>query len=140
MRVCCARRPFFVAEVGLPGDDFVLKGVSRDASGFSNGLRLTSDALVGVCWQMKKKRVQTPWAALRFGFSGRDWAAESVDVLAEAGLPGEDFVLNRAVSQTGLLNISKFHFLLRPLRNPPLAASRSQRHAVLLLMNRLKSC
>ena len=42
---------------------------------------------------MKRKRVQTPWAALRAGFTNRDWAASWVDVLGEAGLPGDDFVL-----------------------------------------------
>lgn len=63
-----------------------------------NRLHLTADALVGICWRMKKKRVQTPWAALRIGFSKTDWASSWVEVLSDAGLPGDDYVL-RAVSR-----------------------------------------
>ena len=34
-----------------------------------------------------------PWAALRVGLSGRDWASEWLDLLQQFGLPGTDFVL-----------------------------------------------
>ena len=56
-------------------------------------LHLTTDARVGVCWRMKKKRRQTPWAALRNGFTNRDWAGRWVQQLEEVGLPRDDHVL-----------------------------------------------
>ena len=40
----------------------------------SKDLILTDDALMGITWRMKKRSVQVPWAALRIGVSGRDWA------------------------------------------------------------------
>jgi hypothetical protein len=61
----------------------------------SSSLHLTKDALVAVS-MMKRKRRPTPWAALRKGFLGTDWAGSWVDALSEAGLPGRDFVLTAA--------------------------------------------
>lgn len=61
----------------------------------SSSLHLTADALVAVP-VMKRKRQPAPWAALRQGFLNIDWAGSWVDVLAEAGLPGKDFVLAAA--------------------------------------------
>ena len=40
----------------------------------SRDIELTPDAIVGVCWRMKKKPVPIPWAAFRVGLSERDWA------------------------------------------------------------------
>ena len=56
-------------------------------------IHLTADAIVGVTWRMKRKKVLQPWAALRVGFTGVDWAAAWVDVMAEHDLPGPDFVV-----------------------------------------------
>ena len=40
----------------------------------SKALNLTSDAIMGVAWKMKKKKKgAVPWAVNRFSFSGRDW-------------------------------------------------------------------
>ena len=39
----------------------------------SRDLHLTSDAIIGTTWRMKRKRRQQLWAALRVGVSGRDW-------------------------------------------------------------------
>ena len=55
---------------------------------WSQQLHLTIDALIEMCWGMMKKRVQTPWAALRCGFTNTDWAAAWIAALLEAGLPG----------------------------------------------------
>jgi hypothetical protein len=63
-------------------------------------IHLTIDALIGVCWKMKKKQCQVPWAAIRAGFTHTDWAGHWVAELEEAFLPAEDFVL-RAVSRNG---------------------------------------
>ena len=59
----------------------------------SERIHLTADAIVGVAWRMKLKSTMTPWAALRNGLNGDDWAGRWVVQLSEAGLPGEDFVL-----------------------------------------------
>ena len=59
----------------------------------SDRLHLTADALVAVTWRMKKKKVQQPWAALRIGLSGIDWAGEWVSCLEDNNMPGEDFVV-----------------------------------------------
>ena len=59
----------------------------------SRDLTLTDDALMGITWRMKKRSVQVPWAALRIGVSGRDWAVKWLDVLSHHGLPGKDFVI-----------------------------------------------
>ena len=67
---------------------------------WSNEIRLTADALVGLCWKMKRKQCQTPWAALRCGFTNTDWAARWLFQLGEAGLPGPDYTV-RAVSKDG---------------------------------------
>ena len=56
---------------------------------------LTDDALVVTTWRSKKKRFPLTWAALRRGFSGRDWAAPFLEALASANLPGEDFLVLR---------------------------------------------
>ena len=56
-------------------------------------IHLTADALVGVCWRMKKKRRHPPWAALRSGFTNTDWAGNWVQQLEELGLPKDDHVL-----------------------------------------------
>jgi len=58
----------------------------------SEGLSLSEDAVMGTCWKMKKKAAPVPWAALRMGLSGRDWAAEWLSVLRSVDLPGGDFV------------------------------------------------
>ena len=63
-------------------------------------IHLTTDAIVGVCWRMKKKRRQTPWAAFRNGFTNSDWAGNWVQQLEEVGLPKDDHVL-LAVSRDG---------------------------------------
>ena len=55
--------------------------------------RLTKDAVFGISWRMKGKKTQVPWAALRVGFTGRDWGSAWLSELAAAGLPGEDFIL-----------------------------------------------
>ena len=59
---------------------------------------LTDDALMGITWRMKtwrmkKRSVQLPWAALRVGVSGRDWAFKWLEVLSRHDLPGKDFVI-----------------------------------------------
>jgi hypothetical protein len=59
----------------------------------SDRLHLTADALVAVTWRMKKKKVQQPWAALRIGLTGIDWAGEWVSCLEENDMPGEDFIV-----------------------------------------------
>jgi hypothetical protein len=59
----------------------------------SEQLHLTSDALVAVTWRMKKKKVQQPWAALRVGLSGFDWAGEWASCLDTHDMPGSDFVV-----------------------------------------------
>jgi len=59
----------------------------------SDRLHLTADALVAVTWRMKKKKVQQPWAALRVGLTGIDWAGEWISCLEENDMPGEDFIV-----------------------------------------------
>ena len=59
----------------------------------SNDLTLTDDALMGITWRMKKRSVQVPWASLRIGVSGRDWAFKWLEVLSHHGLLGKDFVI-----------------------------------------------
>ena len=59
----------------------------------SEDLTLTYDALMGITWRMKKRSVQVPWADLRIGVSGRDWAVKWLEVLSHHGLPGKDFVI-----------------------------------------------
>ena len=59
----------------------------------TKNLKLTKDAVFGISWRMKGKKTQVPWAALRVGFTGRDWGSAWVSELASAGLPGEDFIL-----------------------------------------------
>ena len=56
-------------------------------------LTLTDDALMGVSWRMKKRSVEVPWAALRVGVSGRDWAVLWLKELSNHGLPWEDFII-----------------------------------------------
>ena len=56
-------------------------------------LKLTKDAVFGVSWRMKGKKTHVPWAALRIGFTGRDWGSAWLSELAAANLPGEDFIL-----------------------------------------------
>ena len=48
---------------------------------------------MGITWRMKKRSVQVPWAALRIGVSGRDWAVKWLEVLSHHGVPGKDFVI-----------------------------------------------
>ena len=48
---------------------------------------------MGITWRMKKRSVQVPWAALRIGVSGRDWALKWLEILSHHGLPGNDFVI-----------------------------------------------
>ena len=48
---------------------------------------------MGITWRMKKRSVQVPWAALRIGVSGRDWALKWLEILSHHGLPGKDFVI-----------------------------------------------
>jgi hypothetical protein len=64
-------------------------------------LHLTKDALVGTTWRMKKKKVVQPWAALRKGFSGKDWADHFIRVLESCGLPGPDFLVVAPQSDFG---------------------------------------
>ena len=59
----------------------------------SKDLTLMDDALMGITWRMKKRSVQVPWAALRIGISGRDWAFKWLEVLSYHILPGKDFVI-----------------------------------------------
>ena len=59
----------------------------------SKDLTLTDDASMGITWKMKKRSVQVPWAALRIGVSGRDWAFKWLEVLSHHGSPGKDFVI-----------------------------------------------
>ena len=59
----------------------------------SKDLTLTDDAIMGITWRMKKRSVQVPWAALRIGVSGRDWALKWLEILSHHGLPGKDFVI-----------------------------------------------
>ena len=59
----------------------------------SSQLHLTPDALVGVTWQMKRKKIQVPWAALRMGLNSEDWAGTWIDLLQSAEMPGQDFVV-----------------------------------------------
>ena len=59
----------------------------------SEQVHLTPDAIVAVTWRMKKKKVRQPWAALRIGLSGEDWAAEWIKCLESFGMPGTDFML-----------------------------------------------
>ena len=69
-------------------------GVSRWSDlQHSNDLTLTDDALMGITWRMKKRSVQVPWASLRIGVSGRDWAFKWLEVLSHHGLLGKDFVI-----------------------------------------------
>ena len=65
---------------------------SSDAQ-HSEGIHLTEDALVGVCWKMKRRKTTVKWAALRVGASKRDWAKAWMDDLALAGLPAQDFIV-----------------------------------------------
>ena len=46
-------------------------------------------------WKSERKRGSLTWAALRTGFSGRDWGAALLQTLEEAGLPGSDFMAFR---------------------------------------------
>ena len=39
------------------------------------------------------KTVQVPWAALRLGLRNRDWGKDWLAAMAEANLPGNDFVI-----------------------------------------------
>ena len=64
----------------------------------SRDLKLTKDAVFGVSWRMKGKKLHVPWAALRVGFTGQDWGAAWMSELAAAGLPGGDFVLKAPAS------------------------------------------
>jgi len=60
----------------------------------SKGLGLTADAIIGMSWKMKKKKKhQVPWAALRHGLAATDWGAHWLSQLAEANLPGPDYLL-----------------------------------------------
>ena len=59
----------------------------------SEKLNLTRDAVVGRTWRMKGKKRRIPWAAIRHGFTGRDWGGRWIEVLKKVGLPGVDFVI-----------------------------------------------
>ena len=58
-------------------------------------LTLSRDSVVVTSWKSKRKRGALTWAALRTGFSGRDWGLALLDTLKDAGLPGEDFMAFR---------------------------------------------
>ena len=59
----------------------------------SEDLYITSDAIIGTGWRVKKCKRKVLWAALRVGISARDWGAEWLAVLAEVDLPAKDFIL-----------------------------------------------
>jgi len=71
----------------------------REANRARN-LRLTHDAIVGES-RAKNHLKWLPWAACRRGISKTDWAAEWLEQLKLAGLPGSDFVLNGASTDGG---------------------------------------
>ena len=50
-------------------------------------LHATKEAVFGVSWRMKGKKTQVPWAALREGFTGRDWGSTWLSELAAAASP-----------------------------------------------------
>ena len=56
--------------------------------------------LVSAKATMKRKDILTPWVASRFGFSGLDWGAAFMDLLAQFGMPGGDFMLLEPTSPT----------------------------------------
>ena len=58
-------------------------------------MKLTAEALVGES-RAKNHAQWMPWAAVRAGVCGCDWAPAWITQLAAAGLPGPDFVLNAA--------------------------------------------
>ena len=70
----------------------------------SRDLHLTSDAIIGTTWRMKRKRRQQLWAALRVGVSGRDWGGQWLHELSAQGLPGSDYVI-----QAPCPDLSKFN-------------------------------
>ena len=57
----------------------------------SRNVRLAGEAIMGEAL-MKNKKVWTKWVCARIGLCG-DWAAKWMDVLADEGLPGGDFIL-----------------------------------------------
>ena len=73
---------------------------------------------MGTCWKMKRKSTPVPWAALRTGLSGRDWAAEWLRVLHSVDLPGGDFItLGINASGTDFApRIAQFHDVANSMR------------------------
>ena len=59
----------------------------------STDVHLTTDAIIGSCWKMKKRKGHVRWAALRVGVTGQDWGSEWISHLRSAGLPGKDFIV-----------------------------------------------
>ena len=57
------------------------------------GLALKDDAMLGVCWHMKRKRISAPFAVPRYGVDCADWSGAWCKRLEAANLPGPDFVL-----------------------------------------------
>ena len=58
-----------------------------------SSLRLTDDAVIEQPWAMKNQKAPAPVAALRRGWSGRDWGKRWLELLAKHGLPGVDFLM-----------------------------------------------
>ena len=58
-------------------------------------MQLTREALVGES-RAKNHAHWMPWAAVRMGICGSDWAASWTSQLGAAGLPGPDYILNAA--------------------------------------------
>ena len=56
-------------------------------------VRLTDDAIAEQPLAMKNHKAPSPVAALRIGWSGRDWASQFIRVLARHSLPGQDFLM-----------------------------------------------
>ena len=98
----------------------------------SHDVQLSADAIVAICWKMKGKRSNVPWAALRVGFSGRDWGAHWMGELAQQGLPGEDYILLAAdfKGMAWLPRIANYYDMANAMRMllliPPLAFSGEQ--------------
>ena len=60
---------------------------------YVRGLVLKDDAILGICWHMKRKRKSVPFAVPRYGVDGADWGGEWFKLLEAANLPGPDFLL-----------------------------------------------
>ena len=107
----------------------------REANRVRN-LVMTDDALMGES-RAKNHDQWLPWAAVRKGICGRDWALEWLAELAAADLPREDFILN-AASRSGAAWLSRIaehpdaNAMLRLLLTLPphcLPASEASRYA-----------